>query len=285
MLSRWLERLGRAERLVCKRVAGMPAWRLSLGAPVVDRCGASPLLLVLLMASGCATVPREVPLEVTLALNADSYQIGEPALATVTVTDKGQPASGAAGQPDVLVPALDDTTLRFHVAQQGSPLQVRRKPVLPQTCAPEPHALAGGQSVSRTFLFTRLTEEPGQWALVVTLSGCQSPAGAAQVMPAYYSKMAEFRVADTVMFKRDSDGLITKEQAVALVRKHAGCGEDVPARVVPVPLEGTGLYVWTVFLGSADDPLRNAAAFTVNPYSGLVGPLELAEPSGGGGGR
>jgi hypothetical protein len=104
-------------------------------------------------------------------------------------------------------------------------------------------------------------------------------------MPAYYSKMVEFRVTDTVMFKRDSDGLITKEQAVALARKYAGCGEDVPARVVPVPLEGTGLYWWAVFLGDADDPLRNAAAFTVNAYSGLVGPLKLAEPSGGGGGR
>jgi hypothetical protein len=237
---------------------------------------------VVLAIEGCAVTPKEARVELTVSLNADSYQIGEPVLATVRFTNEAEGAKN--GAPQLVVPALDDSTLKFYMAKQGSAVRMKRQPVLPENSPPEAHTLPAQKSVSRTFLFTRLTAEPGDWGLVAALSGCQSQTGTVGLMPTYYSKIAEYRVTDKVMLQRDPySGLITRDQAIALARKQAAKGDAEGARAVLVPLEDTGLYVWTVFVGEGKDWLHDATAFTVNPYSGAVEALQFTEPPQEGG--
>jgi len=226
---------------------------------------------------GCAATPKVPPVELTLTLNAASYQIGEPVLATVRFANESQGAE--AGGAPIVIPALDESTLKFHLMERGSPVPMRRRPVLPEKPQPEARTVAAHESVSRTFLFTRLTAEPGEWALQVALSGCESQGATVEVVPAYYSRLAEYHVTDKVMFKRDpNSGLITREQATALARERAGQPEAAPARAVLVPIGETGLYEWTLFMGEQKGWPEDGMAFTVNPYSGAVEALKAREP-------
>ncbi len=219
--------------------------------------------------AGCAATPKEAPVELTLTLNATTYRIGEPVLATVRFSNGSAGAEGAA--PTIMVPALDENTLRFHVAERGSLVRARRSPVLPARTEPEAHMLAPGESASRTFLFTQLTAAPGDRALQVALSGCESQGGTVEVMPTYYSRLAAYHVSDQVMFQRDpNSGLITREQALALAEEHAAKAGPEPSGAVLVPLGNTGLYEWAIYTGDEKDWLKAGPAFMVNPYSGAV---------------
>jgi len=243
---------------------------------------AAVLGVVVLAIEGCAVAPKQASVDLTVSLNADSYGIGEPVLATVRFANNAE--SAKSGDPQLVVPALDHSTLKFYIAKQGSPVRVKRLPVLPEHSPPEAHSLPAQGSASRTFLFTRLTAEPGNWELVAALSGCQSQAGTVELMPTYYSKRAGYRVTDKVVLQRDPySGLITQGQATALVRTRAGTSQANDVRAVLVPLEDTGLYLWTVFVGERKDWSHDGRAFTVNPYSGAVKVLRFNEPPEEGG--
>lgn len=262
---------------------GATEWRRS---PMLGVCRIAFALAVLLSAAGCATTPSRLAVGVNLSLNAQSYQIGEPVLATVEVVNQGESLGTGTSGPPLILSALDNSTLTFYLAQKGSPVRMKRKPVLPENSPGDARTVAVRQSTSRTLLFDRLTTEAGDWAMMATLSGCRTEAGKAEVEPTYYSKMAEFHVTDKVMFKRDPySGLIMREEAIRLARERAGTNASEGMRAVLVPLGDGSIYVWHVLIGGGEDPVHKATKLAVNPYSGAVEPLELGEPSQEGGQR
>jgi hypothetical protein len=97
-------------------------------------------------------------------------------------------------------------------------------------------------------------------------------------MATNYSNIAPFHVAEEVMFERDRySGIITRDQAVELVREFAGCPADEEAQPVLMPIEETGLCVWWVFVGGTDCSSGSARGFEVNPYTGKVAALETRD--------
>jgi hypothetical protein len=229
------------------------------------------LLAALAATAGCSTVPREESVELRLSLDADSYQIGEPVRATLQVKNKSHEA--------LFVPALDDSTLTFYWGEPGTGVRMKRRPVLPKQAPGRPRSVGPEESEWRTFLFTRLTPEAGQWGLMAALAGCRLGSETAKPLTTFYSEPVAYQVSETVRFERDRySGIITAEQAGALVKEQGHIALDTPVRTVLVPLGDSELYVWTVFpLDEAGEPATDAG-FTVNPYSGVVKPLELNEP-------
>jgi hypothetical protein len=221
---------------------------------------------------GCAASgPPEHEADVLLRLDGATYKLGQPVEATVSVTNNGD--------TDLLVPALDNSALKFRWGHPGAGQVLVRRPVLPAQSAGSPRVVGPGKSTSRTFLFTGLTAEPGECGLMVGLSDCRSAGAEDLPLPAYYSEPAMFTVSDELMFERDPySGIIVRRQALALARKAGGVDETVPAGAVLVPTGETGLYLWVAWLGAGEDPLKAQAAFTVNPYSGVVKALEVGEP-------
>jgi membrane-bound inhibitor of C-type lysozyme len=223
------------------------------------------------LASGCATAQLEDPVELELQVNADKYQIGEPVTATVTVRNKASTG--------VVVPALDNSTLGFYLGQSGTGLRMKRRPVLPQGLPPEQRVVAPGAAVSRSFLFTELTFEPGDWGVMASLSGHRAAGGA--LLPECYSKPAYFAVEDSVMFQRDPfSGIIVADQAIALARAQAQAPPETRARAVLAKMGGSGLYFWTVLIGGDAEGGGGAEAYQVNAYTGRVQPLDLKELEG-----
>jgi len=234
------------------------------------RCGAV-LLAALLGAAGCSTVPRTDAVELRLTLDADSYDIGAPVLATVQVRNTADEG--------LMLPALDGSTLKFLSGQPGTGVRVRREPVLPEHAPGRPRTVAPGESEWRTFLFTRLTPEAGAWGLMAALSGCRIGSETGEPLPTCYSESVRYEVSESVRFERDPySGILTREQAVALVRQAGGAAADADLRAVLVPVGESGLYVWTIFPQTAGGEVVRESGFMVNPYSGAVEPLEMSEP-------
>ncbi len=222
----------------------------------------------ILALAGCASADLNPPAEVRLFVDGDTYRLGEPVRATVVV--------GNAGEPGLLVPGLDERTLTFYFGQPGTGVRMRRSPVLPQGVPSLPRVLGPQERASREFLFTRLTGEAGQWGLMVALSGAARAEERAELLTTAYSRPVEFRVTDEVMLERDPySGLITREQALALARERGGLPGDAPLRAVLVPLAETGLFTWVVFRDGGGGLVEGIAGCTVNPYSGVVSPLEM----------
>ncbi|NLW49502.1 MAG: hypothetical protein GXY85_01485 [Candidatus Brocadiaceae bacterium] len=220
---------------------------------------------------GCAaTRPPDHAAEVRLSLDSATYARGEPVRAAVSVTN--------VGACDLLVPSLDNDGLKFRRGRPGVGELLVRRPVLPNQAAGQPRLISPGESTGRTFLFCDLTDEAGEWGLMVGLSGCRGAEAGSPPLSTCYSEPAPFAVSHERMFERDPySGIVVRRQAVALAREKGGADGTVPARAVLVPLGETGLYVWVVLLGAEDDPLSAPAAFTVNAYSGVVKALEIGE--------
>ncbi|MCK4282784.1 MAG: hypothetical protein KAX44_00595 [Candidatus Brocadiae bacterium] len=233
--------------------------------------------IMILMAAGvsasCSTVPSEHPVAVTLRLNSDSYEMGEPVEATVAVTNRGE--------TELVAPALDNSTLKFYWGQPGTSLRLRRNPILPADSPTRTRVIPPRGVTSRTFLFTRLTPEAGEWGLMAALTGCVVNDGKdGQLLPTCYSEPGRFTVTDVVKFRRDAQsGIITKQQAMALARARAGVAEGHPARGVLVPLGESALCMWTVFLGGGPGPTGASDCYAVNAYTGVVKSTDLTETS------
>jgi hypothetical protein len=236
-------------------------------------CRLGILVAALVASVGCsATGPPEHRADVILQVDSETYRRGQPVQATVRVTNHDD--------VDLLVPALDNSALKFRWGQPGAGQPLVRRPVLPENAVGTPRVIPPGESASRTFLFTGLTGESGEWGLMVGVYSCRSAGAEDFPLPAYYSTPAVFTVSDELMFERDPySGIIVRGQAIALARKRGGVDESVPAGAVLMPVGDTGLYRWIVLLGAEDDLMEARAAFTVNAYSGVVKAFEVSDPS------
>jgi len=235
--------------------------------------------LAFVAVAGCSVVqarPPGPPMKVALFLDAERCQIGEPVWATVKVENHTR-------RP-LALPALDNTTLTFYWGQPGTAQRRRCWPVLPRAVAPQPRHVAPGKSEQRRFLFTLLTGQPGKWGMMAALAGCISDDKQVAAGEPYYSAPLWYEVSDQLKFKRDPySGIVTREQAIELVRTYGGADPSAEAKAVLVPIGESGLVTWAVFLGRAEGPPGEAKAFEVNPYSGVLRPLGQEEvPQEGG---
>ena len=238
---------------------------LAVGGPRI-----AGLLALAVVLGGCATTVSEQALEVSLNLDSPSYQTGEPVEATVKVKNMTD--------ADLLLPSLDDRTLGFYLGQPGTGVRTVRRPVTAKDLQPAPRRVPPGGTTQRTFLFASLTSRPGQWGLLAVLREFYSEGSGNALAPSHYSNMAQFEVGQAVKFRRDPySGLITKEQALELVRSHAGLGQDAQLKAVLMPLGESGLCVWSVFLAVKQASAEGPFGFEVNPYSGLVRPLPAGQ--------
>jgi hypothetical protein len=222
------------------------------------------------LAGGCATAPRQDPQRLRLSLDADAYRIGQAVVATVWLSNSG---SGVLHSP-----GLDEDTLQFMYGAKGTSERIVREPVHSQAVASQPQELKAGEAAMRRFLFTRLTGEEGDYALLASFRGAASEDGL--VYDRVYAEPVPFKVSGPVLYERDPvNGLILKKQTVALATQAAGEGAEV-VRAVLVPLGESGLYTWAVLLkGRGPDGSAGESALQVNPYTGQVSPLAIELPS------
>jgi hypothetical protein len=214
---------------------------------------ASCLLLTGLLLSGCASHPpaAEVPpFELSVSLDRAGYRIGEPVIAAVRFENKSEDV--------VELARFDAQSVQFMAGLKGPEIRVRREPVSSAEVAPEPRRIVPGQAVSREFLFTRLSEKPGEYALMANCRGI----------------VVDGRPMDDVVFA----------PPVAFT-----VGDEVALRRDPVSV---------LLRTRLPDGSEKSYAFQVNPYTGKTAPLELqgageklgVEPAGespgaGGGGN
>lgn len=199
-------------------------------------------------------------------MDKEVYQVGEPVVASVRLQNEGP--------GPVVVPRFDVDSVHFLRGTNDSAVQVEREPVYSRSPQSEPAEVAAGKSLSRRFLFTRLSDEAGEYALLASFKGAMS-AEAVQT-ETVYSEPVPFRVVEQTALKRDpTNGLILKAQAVELARSSVG-GQVKAHRAVLMPLAETGLYTWVVLLKTAPGGgPEEQKAVQVNAYTGKVSPLEL----------
>jgi hypothetical protein len=203
---------------------------------------------------------------VTLKLDAEQYDVGQPTVAIVSVRN--------GSSAPFTVPSMDSGTLTFYLGREGQAVRMKRWPVLPKDVAADPRVIEPGAANGRSFLFTQATAEPGKWGMIVALSNCISEEQDVNLAQPLFSAPIWFKVSDQVKLERDPySGTILKEQAIELARAQARASADVPARAVLVPLGDSGLVMWTVVFGDETAP-EEQKWFTVNPYTGKVEPLD-----------
>jgi len=217
--------------------------------------------------TGCAKPAMTTdPLTVSVALSKSSYKIGEAVVATVEIENHTREA--------VELIRFDHTVLDFVYAKKGAPARIHREPVYAASVRPERRKLLPGKSCSRSFLFTRLTAEEGEYALQVGFK--YSASEESHMSRTIYSRLVPFTVVKEVALRRDPvNGLILKEQAAELARQWVK--EKVTA-VEPtlVPLQNSGLFAWVVIVTVEQaDKRETKYALQVNAYTGKVTPLEV----------
>jgi len=223
-------------------------------------------VFICLLIIGCASAPTASDLALAVSVDRATYRIGDPLVATVYLENKTARA--------VEAPRFDTHSLKFTYGKKGLNARIRREPVHSGAIPPKRRTVRPGGSVIRRFLFTRMTEEEGDYALLVSFKG--AVADKTLIEDTVYSKPVEFRVSGEVGLKRDKvNGLILKTQAITLAKAKAG-GEVTYARAVLMDLGRSGLFTWVVMLTEKlpKDRVRKYAV-QVDAYTGKVRPLEL----------
>jgi hypothetical protein len=153
----------------------------------------------------------ESHLELQISLNAEKYQPGEPVRCELTLTN---PTDSAA---TVLTPDHDSMAFSVQPKRKGAPSELRLVQPVASTQEPTgtPLALAPHTSMKRSFVFTVLTLERGEFLLAAVYSATQpSPARPAEKA---YAKPVLLTVAGAKAFAhRYSDGLLAREDALSL---------------------------------------------------------------------
>ena len=227
-----------------------------------ERCRVLAVVL-LALATGCAAPDKSTqPLRVQMTLDRETYRIGDPIVATVAVynmTRKG-----------ITLGSFDTKSVSFYVNEKGG---IRRNahPVEPKGMESEERLVKSFTRVKRSFVFTRITDRPGARAIIARVANCAGEDERLQETGAWFGPAVEFTVTEEVGLKRDPhSGVLTKDQVVALARQYIGVPADVHMRAVLVPLEGTGLVDWAVYITHGG---MNTACW-INAYTGAMRALE-----------
>jgi hypothetical protein len=220
-----------------------------------------------------AAAKNPFPLELSVKPAAGQFRPGEAVLAEVTLTNPGSRAQTVAG--------LSHASVRF-AFEPAKPAQNRRQarfvePIYsPKEPAPGEQTLKPGESVKRTFVFTVLTLERGEFLLraVYAKPGEDSPQKALKswARPALFAVVGE-----KVFAHRTPDGRLAKPDALRLASARVG-GKPRKAEAI-LALDEAGFECWwvNVWPEGAD----KARGFLVNPYlaeiSEEVAPFSAAQ--------
>jgi hypothetical protein len=219
---------------------------------------------------GCASTGDPMagpPIELTVTLDRTDYRLGDPLVATVTLKN--------ASESEMVLPSFDHQAVRFMVGEKGSNARVHHEAVHSPQVISESRTLAPGRAVSRPFLLTRATLEAGEFAVLASFRGLIFDGE--MIRDTVYAPPQPFQVDSIVGLLRDrGNGLILKEQAVALAREQAK-GEVRRTRAVLMPLGETGLFTWVVMVREVSGGTERSYAVEVNPYVGSVKPVALKE--------
>lgn len=222
------------------------------------------------LAGGCATTDatdqlraslESGPLTLTLTPEKETLAPGEAAIITLVVSNRSdRPAE---------VPVPDHQSVQFFVkrADGGAPDLVQHTPVYsPLAPVGGRQVLEPGESLSRPFVFTRLSFERGVWGMIAILDDPQSPTP----VRTYAQPLTLTVSGERVLLQRTVDGLISQETAERLAREHWGRPEALAmSRQVR---DEKGFVQWWVTLSDGDE----VRAWFVNPYLGAV--WKEAEP-------
>lgn len=240
------------------RTGGTPCRPIALASSV----------FVCVLIAGCASAPTASDLVLGVSVDRAEYRIGDPLVATVRLQNMSEHTMD--------VPRFGNASLKFTYGKKGLNARIRREPVYSRAIAAQPRTVEPGGWITRRFLFTRITVEEGQYALLASFKG--AIAGKTMIEEPIYSEPAEFRVGKEIALKRDkANGLILKAQAVDLAKAQA-TGEVTFARAVLVELGRSSLFTWVVML-TETRPKGPAwkHAVQVDAYTGRVRPLELKD--------
>jgi len=240
-------------------------------------------LVVALSAAGCSRLPVvgraferggdiQSPVEVTLQLQRLNLRPGDPAVAFISIRN--------ITRKKITVQMPDASSLEFYVAGGNlgtEPVEVR--PVFsPKEPLGRPQELESHQVVSRTFVFTTLTKEPGEYRFQTIYH--PTPKGMASGMVPAVSKPVMFRVAGQRAFHRDRDGVLLKEDAIAIAKRAVG----LPTKGATAFLleDKAGFLNWWVtveidpaYLKPGQEKYR---AFFINPYLATIIKSRRARP-------
>jgi hypothetical protein len=225
--------------------------------------------------AGCAgrAVP-EPPLVLSVSLDRSQYDIGAPVIATVRLENRGRRA--------IVVPRFNNESLRFLSGPKGGDSPVRKEPLSSTEVAPETRQAGPGEIISRRFVFTRLAEQEGEYALMASFKG--AVIGGEFTEETFFSKPTPFKVTGTVALRRDPadpDGAILKAQAIEIARKSVS-GQVKEEKALAMPIGKSGLFYWYVLLRvQTPDGQSKTYEIPVNAYTGKVMPAEPAAPGGG----
>jgi hypothetical protein len=225
-------------------------------------------VFICLLIIGCASAPTASDLALAVSVDRATYRIGDPLVATVYLENKAARA--------VEAPRFDTHSLKFTYGKKGLNARIRREPVHSRAIAAQARTVEPGGRITRRFLFTRITVEEGEYALLASFKG--AVADEAMIEGTVYSKPAGFRVGKEIGLKRDKvNGLILKAQAIDLAKAKAG-GDVTYARAVLMDLGKSGLFTWVVMLTETrpNGPVRKHAV-QVDAYTGRVKSLELKD--------
>lgn len=239
------------------------------------------LVLVLILQLGCARpgnadgVKRTFvydALGLEISLDKSTYRPGEPILAVVRLTnleEAGLTLQKLNAHSLVFYAGSDDTENRSIVEPVFSP---RENPSGAITLEP-------GAPFERTFLFTRLTEFEGPFVMTARYgspvnreSAVAPDREALRAVVRVVAVPITFSVNGDRAFRRDSAGLLMKDDAIELCRSEAG---GTPGELDAVLVRNeAGFLDWWVFDENTDASKREVGsggrAWIVNPYLGVI---------------
>lgn len=234
--------------------------------------------------SACAHSPQSQTelfrLEATVS--KDAYRPGEAAMATVTLTNLSPRSTD--------VRSLNFASLQFYIHPISEKnLSLRRFPVY-SALDSQPASQISMESldsqgrISRQFLFTRLTEDPGDYTFTVaydpnepklTLPGGKLKAEKAR-KPLVWSNALKYSVKGERLYKRDSKGIILKEDVLRIAQNASGMSPiNSDARLF---WNQEGFLEWWVKMDTGST--GQSQAWFIHPYTGrVIGPAPLEPPA------
>ncbi len=206
---------------------------------------ASALLLPLslgitgcILQGGSGELDLETPkVEVTLKLDKETYQIGEPMIATVSVKNTGTERNVIA------VPGAGICEFYAHRVD-GDPETIDSVQYL---SAPDETTsmqdVEAGESFERKLLVYRYGRKAGKYEMFARYRTDEKSVQNAEVS----SAIVGFAIEGSTKFDRDREGLLTEAEAIRVAREHFKLGDDIPAEAV-LAKDETRLNVWLVTL-------------------------------------
>jgi hypothetical protein len=224
----------------------------------------SCFLLLLICLTGCQTLGGSAekddlsPLRLYMRANKTVVKTGEPVLVEVFLTNVNSEM--------VPVNELNIKSLTFYATRPTLNTPVKVDPVFSKL---EPmismREIEVDELVRREFVFTKLSNQPGEVTLVASYES--DPSNAFNEL--YFASAREIilQVSQDEAFKRDLNGVLLEEEAVRIAREYFSQPQEAEATSRLLENE-VGFLDWMVVFNNSDKD--QAVGCLINPYLGTV---------------